>query len=83
VLFSLSHKLIQAKPRQKELCVQQDVFFSLLSYAFQALFMDSSSLALFPDRGALLKGYEGEHFEKRAKGNVLGSVYPEDSLNNI
>lgn len=82
VLFSRSHELTQAKPRQKAPCAQWDVFFSLPLDAFQALLTDSSLLALFPDSQGLGGGLSrGTHFGRKGKGNVFRSSFPEDSLN--
>lgn len=61
------------KAEQKEPRVQRDVFFSLLSDAFQALLMGSSFLAPFPDRGAWLEVCRGERSGKEVKGNAFGS----------
>lgn len=73
VLSSLSHKLTQAKPRQRELCAQWDVFFSLPFHAFQGLPMDSSPLVPFPDRGGLAGGLSrGTHFGRKVKGRFSG-----------
>lgn len=71
--FSASCTAYTGKAEQKEPRVQRDVFFSLLSDAFQALLVGSSFLAPFPDRGAWLEVCRKEHSGREVKGNDFGS----------
>lgn len=62
--FSASPTSSHRQPRQKELCAQRDVFFSLPLDAFQGVLPDSSLLAPLPDRVRLAGGCEGNTLGK-------------------